>query len=84
MLYNIAGWLGAGFILLAYFLVSDKLLSPTSKRYHVLNMVGAALFIINTSHLKAWPSAVTNIIWISVAVYGLIRSKHHNKKTKRK
>lgn len=75
MLYEIIGWGGTAAILLAYFLVSIEKLSPKSKEYQLLNLIGAIGIIINSGVHRAIPSVGLNIVWLLIAVYGLAKSK---------
>lgn len=74
MFYDVAGWLGAVLILLAYFLVSTKKLPPTSKNFQLLNLFGAIGIVINSLYYKAFPSAGLNIVWTLIAIYGLVKA----------
>ena len=73
MLYEIIGWAGTLSILLAYLLVSIKKLSVEDKRYQILNVVGAIGIIINSGVHSAIPSVGLNVVWLSIALYGLTR-----------
>jgi hypothetical protein len=74
MLYNIVGWAGATFIVLAYLLVSTKKLSSQSKEFQWLNLFGAIGIIINSSVHRAFPSVGLNVVWAVIAVYGLAKA----------
>lgn len=71
MFYDVVGWVGAALILIAYFLVSTKKISPVSKGFQLLNLFGAIGIVINSLHYKAFPSAGLNIAWTVIAIYGL-------------
>ena len=74
MLYEVIGWGGTAAILLAYFLVSVGRLSPKSKNYQFLNLFGAVGIIVNSGIHGAIPSVGLNVVWLLIAVYGLIKS----------
>lgn len=78
MLYEIIGWFGAIAILIAYLLVSIKRISPTSKAYQMLNLLGALGIVVNSLVHNAIPSAGLNITWSVIALYGLINSLKRN------
>jgi hypothetical protein len=59
----------------AFALVSRGTLDGTSRRYQLMNLVGAALLIVNSGYYRAWPSAVLNVIWVGIGIYGLVRSR---------
>lgn len=73
MIYDLVGWLGAFLILLAYFLVSTKRVSPTSKIYHLINLGGAIGIIINTFIQQAIPVMSLNVFWAGIALFGLTK-----------
>ncbi len=75
MLIEIIGWLGTALILIAYFLISTKKITPGKKIYQWLNIIGAICIIINSLFHRAIPSVGLNIIWLFIAVYGLIKFK---------
>ncbi len=64
---DLAGWIGALVLLLAYGMVSFKKLRP-SGWYQLLNAIGSGLLIVNTVYHRAYPSAFVNIVWILIAV----------------
>ncbi|HVX47883.1 MAG TPA: hypothetical protein VHA05_00805 [Candidatus Saccharimonadales bacterium] len=74
MLYDVVGWVGAALILIAYFLVSTKKISPVSKSFQLLNLLGAVGIVVNSIHYRAFPSAGLNIAWTVIAIYGLVRA----------
>lgn len=75
MLYEVIGWVGTFAILAAYFLVSTKKLSPSSKKYQLLNLFGALGIIINSFVHAALPTVGLNAVWLLIAAYGLIKAK---------
>jgi hypothetical protein len=36
-------------------------------------VIGAAGFVLNSGYNGAFPSAVLNVIWIGIGVFGLVR-----------
>lgn len=71
---EILGWLGMIIILLAYFLVSTKRLSPTSKKYQLLNLIGAIGVGFNVFYQGAWPTFVLQIAWGLIAFFAIMRN----------
>ena len=63
---EVAGWAGALLILLAYLLLSAGRLTGQSLSYQLMNVIGAAGFIINGWWHGALPSAVLNVIWLMI------------------
>jgi len=73
VLYEIIGWTGTLAILLAYFLVSSKKISPDDKNYQLLNLIGTIGIIINSAVHGAIPSVGLNVVWLLIAIYGLLK-----------
>lgn len=71
-LIDIAGWLGAVIILIAYYLISSKKVQGDSKTYQALNLIGAFALIINTYFRGAIPSSALNVVWAIIAIKGLL------------
>jgi hypothetical protein len=69
------GWVGAGLVLLAYALVSSGKAAASSKLYQTLNIAGALGLVVNSSWNGAIPSAVVNVIWIGIGLYGVVRAR---------
>jgi len=74
LLIEIAGWIGAALVLLAYFLLTYKKLDRESKIYHGMNLVSAVLVGVNAIINQAYPSASVNAVWGVIAIYGLMES----------
>ena len=68
-----AGWAGAGLILLAYLLISADRLTGRSPAYQWMNLLGAAGFTINGAWHGALPSASLNVVWMAIAAAALWR-----------
>lgn len=73
MIYEIIGWTGTSAILLAYLLVSTKRLKADDKKYQILNLVGAIGIIVNSGVHGTIPSVGLNVVWLLIAIYGLVR-----------
>jgi len=63
---EVAGWIGALLILLAYLLLSAGKLTGHSLVYQGMNVVGAAGFVINGWWHGALPSAALNVLWLLI------------------
>jgi hypothetical protein len=63
---EIAGWVGAVLILLAYLLLSAGRLTGQSLLYQGMNVVGAAGFVVNGWWHGAVPSAALNVLWLLI------------------
>jgi hypothetical protein len=71
VVYEIAGWIGAVTVLVAYGLVTR---SGTSILYHVLNVLGAGGLLVNALYHGAFPSTAVNLVWIGIALWGVLVS----------
>ncbi|HEY0115106.1 MAG TPA: hypothetical protein VGB54_05245 [Allosphingosinicella sp.] len=72
LIVEVAGWLGAGLILLAYLLVTTERLTGRSPAFQWMNLVGAAGFVANGLWHGALPSAALNILWMGIAGFALV------------
>jgi hypothetical protein len=70
LLTEIAGWGGAGCLLLAYALLSAGRLAA-GVRFQLLNLAGSAGLLLNGAAHGAWPSAALNLVWLAVGVVAL-------------
>jgi hypothetical protein len=75
---EIIGWAGAALILGAYALLSANKLRAQSVTYHLMNILGAAGFVINSGYNGALPSAVMNVVWIGIGVYALAQMRRRS------
>lgn len=69
---EIIGWYGTVAILLAYALVSFKVLSSDSYLYQILNLTGAAGIVTISIVKKDRQPAVLNAVWAIVALVAII------------
>lgn len=72
MIIELAGWIGAGLSLYAYFLVSFKKSHGDAQFYQWLNSIAAILLIINTFAHKAYPSMFINIVWVVISMSSMV------------
>jgi len=72
---EIVGWIGATLIVGAYALLSAGKLRGDSRTYHVMNIVGAAGFVVNSGWNGAYPSAALNVVWIGIGAYALLQRR---------
>ncbi|HZU50895.1 MAG TPA: hypothetical protein VE968_03370 [Sphingomicrobium sp.] len=66
---EIAGWVGALLILLAYLFLSTGRFGAQSLLYQGMNIVGAAGFVINGWWHRAVPSAALNVLWLLIGAF---------------
>lgn len=70
---DILGWVGGLIVVVAYFMISSGRTNAKSPLFQSLNLTGSIFLIINTYAKGAYPSAVVNIIWVGIALYGFYR-----------
>jgi hypothetical protein len=68
------GWCGVTLILIAYMGVTFGVLKPETLLYGCINLVGALGIIISSYTKRDFQPVVLNIIWLIVAVIGIIKS----------
>lgn len=68
---EIVGWYGAFAILLAYALVSFKMIEADSAIYQLLNLTGAIGIIIVSVIGRVYQPAVLNAFWAVIAIVAL-------------
>lgn len=71
-LVEIVGWYGAVAILLAFILVSSKIISATGYTYQLLNLTGAFGLVIISFVKRVKQSVVLNIVWAIIAFVAII------------
>ncbi len=72
-LFEVIGWIGVIMLLLAYWSISQGVLNSKNLTFHMLNLFGAIAIIINTLHHNAYAPAMLNVVWASVAAWGVYR-----------
>jgi hypothetical protein len=72
---DIINTLGVSLILLAFFLLTLKKISPLSAAYNLLNLFGAGLACYGAFLINAMPFVILEVIWCGVAIYGLLKRK---------
>jgi hypothetical protein len=72
---DVIGWTGAALILAAYGLLSAGKLGSGSVTYHLMNILGAAGFVVNSGWNGALPSAAMNVVWIGIGLYALYQRR---------
>lgn len=73
--FTSVGFVGVGAIVAAYFANQQGWLSAEDWRFPAANLAGSLLIL--TSLWTAWnfPSAVMEVIWAAISLYGLIRRR---------
>lgn len=66
------GWLGAFLTVGAYALVTRGRVAPDSLTFQGLNIVGGCGLALSAAVNGAWPSVVTNIVWVAIGVQAIL------------
>lgn len=74
ILIEIAGWTGSVLIVFAYAFLNAGRLTSHSAVYHILNIAGSFLLVINTFYNSAVPAAALNVVWMLIGTYSLFAS----------
>lgn len=82
MLIESIGWIGAILILLAYWLLTHKVTHSHSYLYQGLNLVGGLTLVFEAWAKNSYPVILLNVVWVMVAIYGLLWA--HKRKDPRK
>ncbi|RVU00681.1 hypothetical protein EOD41_11835 [Mucilaginibacter limnophilus] len=75
ILSDIIGWIGALLFFVSYLLLIIKTWKATSVAFHVCNILGGFFVGLSALYDRSYPSAIINIIWGLIAVYGLYTDK---------
>ncbi|MGI8706390.1 MAG: CBU_0592 family membrane protein [Sphingomicrobium sp.] len=73
ILVEVAGWGGAGLILLAYLLISTGRVTGQTPVYQWMNVFGAAGFTTNAWWHGAVPVVALNLVWMLIGGFALWR-----------
>ncbi len=73
-LYNLAGFLGAAIIVVAYLAVQQRWLDALDWRFPAANAVGSLLILVSLWFEWNFPSVVIEIFWAAISILGLVRS----------
>ena len=73
-LKDIMGWIGVLLILIAFILTTFGIINATNAIYGILNFVGALGIITSSYAKKDLQPVILNLVWLFVAVVGIIRS----------
>ena len=68
---NFIGWVGAFFILLAFWLLTHKTIHSHSYFYLGLNLFGGLFLAYETWNHASFASFALNSVWVVIAIYGI-------------
>lgn len=72
---SIIGWAGALVSVIAYALVTQGRIAPSSLAYQGMNIGGAGALAVSASVNSAWPSAVVNVVWVAIGIQAVLSLK---------
>src|SRR3954469_21499868 len=73
-IYDLAGFLGAAIIVVAYFAMQQRWLNALDWRFPAANLLGSLLILISLWFEWNFPSVVIEIFWALISRMGLARS----------
>jgi hypothetical protein len=71
--YTVTGFVGVGMIVAAYFTNQQDWLKADDWRFPAANLVGSLLILVSLWTAWNFPSAVIEVIWAAISLYGLVR-----------
>ena len=73
-IYDLAGFLGAAIIVVAYFAMQQRWLNALDWRFPAANVVGSLLILVSLWFEWNFPSVVIEVFWALISLMGLARS----------
>ena len=70
---SLLGWVGAFAALIAYGLISNNKVTGDSQFFQWLNLTGGIVLLINTAYNEAYPAALVNVVWTTIAMFALVK-----------
>ena len=70
----VAGTIGSGLIIVAYFLNQHGRLASSDWRFPAMNLVGAVLILASLHAEWNFPTLVIESFWVAISLYGLWQS----------
>lgn len=71
--HDFVGFSGAAVILLAYFLLQAKKMSPDGLIYSLLNLVGAFLILFSLAYAWNSTAVLMETIWVAISLFGIFK-----------
>ena len=71
---DVIGSVGVAMILVAFLLNLAGMMERDSRRYLMLNLIGATLTCISSIMISFWPFVVLEAVWAAAALIGLLRA----------
>lgn len=73
-IYNIIGFFGDFFVLVAYSLLQFKKIKAESFSYSFMNLIGAAFLLFSLYYAWNLPAAIIEGTWVLISFYGLVQA----------
>jgi hypothetical protein len=73
LLYEILGWYGVIAVIVAYVFLNLEAFTAESLFYQFLNFSGGIGIMIIAFHKKDTQSAIVNLVWAFIAVFGILQ-----------
>jgi hypothetical protein len=73
ILIEILGGIGAVMVLAAYGLNSYQKIKSDSWSFLSLNIAGGIILIVYTITKAAWANTIINVVWVIIAIPGMIK-----------
>lgn len=74
ILLNIIGLVGVILVLVVYYFLQAEKMSSEGVSYSLLNLAGAALIMVSLFVDFNLPSAVIQVCWMAISLYGLLKA----------
>ncbi|WP_147321471.1 MULTISPECIES: CBU_0592 family membrane protein [unclassified Arenibacter] len=78
-IFEIIGWTGSALFIISYFLLSINRLSARSMLYQLMNVVGGICLLICAYDTQDRPNLFTNLIWIFIGVFAIVKIQVRNR-----
>ncbi len=65
---------GSLFILVPFVLVQMGRLSPASRRYSTLNLIGSSVLAVDALHGREWGFLLLEVVWAVVSLVALVKA----------
>ena len=73
-IYDLAGFLGAAIIVVAYFAMQQRWLNALDWRFPAANLLGSLMILVSLWFEWNFPSVVIEVFWALISLMGLARS----------
>lgn len=78
---ELIGSAGAISLLAAYFLITTGRIASSTLTYQGLNLFAAIALVAYGFHKAAWANVALNLVWMAVAIIGLLTWRRYRRKT---